>query len=310
MSEKVMSEGVEKIVGCGALRQGAGSGLGYEVGNWQAPVNSLVAPTLLQELRNRQHKTDMLIDLNESERVRLFGQRDELDKAITALDPTPPVQDAMQTREAEEDEALFAQEQTEPRQQNYPTQQSGADQERIVEFMQRPGAVKHDGGECPVAIGQHLEIFTRGCLDWPVKNIEEVASHWAWASQASHSTDILAYRLVPAPDAPGAEEGAKLGPPEAWLDSIIARGGQWHDGGPNPCPGWFVDIYVPAPQTNLGDQPNLLEGQPSDAYFWTGWEVAYIATSKMGGEANPTDTGTDEASSSAGDLRIEQKVDA
>lgn len=66
----------------------------------------------------------------------------------------------------------------------------------FAKFMQREGATLHHGFECPIAVGDHVEIFTRGCDDWPVKNIDEIASHWTWAD---HPTDIIAYRIIEAP---------------------------------------------------------------------------------------------------------------
>jgi hypothetical protein len=123
----------------------------------------------------------------------------------------------------------------------------------------------------------------------------------------NHDTDIIAYRIIePAPtpeDEPDdASEFAEpddeasraaaieltadvepvttLGPPNAFLTSIMERGGTWHDGGDNPAPDWFCDIYVPAGASSLGDVHEL-EGQPSNAYVWNGWEVAYVKTQPM-----------------------------
>lgn len=66
---------------------GVGLGLaGY--GNQQSSqfAKQSAPVSLLQELRNRLHKTSMLIDANLSEHARLSKQRDELNTAITALE--------------------------------------------------------------------------------------------------------------------------------------------------------------------------------------------------------------------------------
>jgi hypothetical protein len=74
--------------------------------------------------------------------------------------------------------------------------------------------------------------------------------------------------------------------PNQFLSSIMERGGTWHDGGENPAPDWFCDIYVPHGATIHGESHEL-QGQPSNAYEWKGWEVAYVKTKPMTPITNP-----------------------
>lgn len=128
------------------------------------------------------------------------------------------------------------------------------------------------------------------------KAMEAKAAYYRYASESMAATaEVMGSRIrrdnalasefvekanaaLEAPAQP-LDEMTTLGPRDPFLDSIIARGGTWHDGGPNPLPDQFVDIYVPALSTNLLNKPNHLEGQPSNAYVWEGWEVAYCASS-------------------------------
>ncbi|HPN07632.1 MAG TPA: hypothetical protein PK050_17620, partial [Hyphomonadaceae bacterium] len=48
----------------------------------------------------------------------------------------------------------------------------------LAEFMQREGAVRHNGGPRPIPVGWHFEALTRGCGVWPMRNIDVLGSHW------------------------------------------------------------------------------------------------------------------------------------
>jgi hypothetical protein len=135
------------------------------------------------------------------------------------------------------------------------------------------------------------------------------AGNWEWADvlrvmmpdlEELHNSaeDIIAFCPIPALETSDRGEGpARLGDADTFLTSIIERGGTWHDGGGNPVPNWFCDIYVPAASTSLGDEALHLEGQPSNAYIWSGWEVAYIPTAPMFAQpSDPIPQSTDEQS--------------
>ena len=99
MSEKIYSEGVEKIVGYGPLDNSANAllgnlGVGGQAFNpqanqqYQAIGKSFEPVSLLHELRNRKARIALQIDANESETKRLWAEHKELDKAIAALEPS------------------------------------------------------------------------------------------------------------------------------------------------------------------------------------------------------------------------------
>ena len=152
--------------------------------------------------------------LADQQRVRAFwaAQIVDLDKAISAL--TPEGKEALlddqpepvptEVRKQDEQDAAG-----DERAEMIAAVERGesevvepADSSAFKEFMYLTGATRHDGGPCPVSADAHLEIFTRGCREWPIKNIAEVATHWTWRDQQPHATDIVAYRIVAAPAAP------------------------------------------------------------------------------------------------------------
>lgn len=73
------------------------------------------------------------------------------------------------------------------------------DETELAAFLRLEGAVKHNGGPRPIPVGSHMEMLTRGCGVWPVRNIEEFSSHWHWDGEEEHPTNIIAYRPIEAP---------------------------------------------------------------------------------------------------------------
>jgi hypothetical protein len=148
----------------------------------------------------------------------------------------------------------------------------------LEDFLTLPGAVKWEAGECPLDAAVDAEVFFGPPVkDYNPQRVSGTFKHlnWTGAPITEHGcrqAAVLAYRII--------EPVATLGPPNAFLTSIMERGGTWHDGGDNPAPDWFCDIYVPAGASSLGETHEL-EGQPSNAYVWNGWEVAYVKTQPM-----------------------------
>lgn len=119
--------------------------------------------------------------------VRAVETQDELiadlDRAISALSPAPSEGDA------------------------------------LGEFMKREGAVRHDGGPCPVARGTKIEAFIRGAVIGDHVSQPQIDQPEYWHDDCWHhaagADHILAYRIISAPseeawkgeDAPEIPEG-------------------------------------------------------------------------------------------------------
>jgi hypothetical protein len=171
MSEKIMSEGYEKVLG----RAEPAGDIGYVGGRAQSPLehlrpglgNALKATplTLVQELRNRLHKTEMMIETNDAEGKRLAKTRADLLRAIVGIEPNTP-----QPNEA-------------------PSQQGD-----VPEGFTAWSGTSSDGPIYDVLLSDHVEVIYRNGDRYTARRYD-----FSW-ERSGGPYEVIAYRLLPQPE--------------------------------------------------------------------------------------------------------------
>lgn len=187
---------------------------------WNQLAQQAAPVSLLQELRNRLHKTSMLIDANESELRRLFATRDELSKAIAALDlnETPAqvrndspgnlgIGDRVEQNNLEDSDVLF---------EDQPSSVTvGGTHLTAPDWPE--GFIPWSGGECPVPPDTEVEVLWHDgsrLRFWAGPEI--YPRGWLHSKGFDH---IIAYRIIESGERLHAAVG-ELNAPTGWDKSF------------------------------------------------------------------------------------------